>query len=525
MNGMNRLITLGLLLLATPLCAQSSLPPLPDPDGWGLDVLEVASDPRAGVWVGTYGHGIYVLRPGSQEWEAIRSDTTDTSISWDFVHAIAFGPRGQIWYGTIGNGWGVSVDGGRTWRNWTFRELGPEWQYVAPSGILTYRDTTWVATADGIQLTTNDGLTWTAIVDSTGPISLGPADSAIRLLPNEYVQRIARTRRGLVVAALGGNVRLQRGRTGARAWEAHRISFAPFSPLRGALIDGLLVKGRHCGLRLAADTVPCINRRAPSAGVPRWPKTNWFHRPIAPAYNDKIDQTYRYGSTMGGNFQEHQGVEFNNPDGTPVRAIGAGIVAYAGPAERGAFTVAIRHDTTLSADRQRSNLFSTYYHNSELRVRAGQRVKARDVIALVGNTGRATNDHLHLEIHAAPTTDVRAIVDSLERFPPYTTNPELWLKPLPGTGIVAGQVLDHAGRLVAHARIHGLVKLEPAETPLSFVETYGTHAHSHPLYLENFAIGDVPEGTYVLGTEIAGRQIYRKVVVEAGKLTWVVFKP
>jgi hypothetical protein len=116
-------------------------------------------------------------------------------------------------------------------------------------------------------------------------------------------------------------------------------------------------------------------------------------------------------------------------------------------------------------------------------------------------------------------------VDSLERFPPHTTNPELWLKPLPGTGIVAGQVLDHAGRLVAHARIHGLVKLEPAETPLSFVETYGTHAHSHPLYLENFAIGDVPEGTYVLGTEIAGRQIYRKVVVEAGKLTWVVFKP
>jgi murein DD-endopeptidase MepM/ murein hydrolase activator NlpD len=521
---MKPLAVLGLLVsMAAQAQSQEPLPPLPDPDGFGLHVLEVATDPRNGVWVGTYGHGIYALRPGSTEWEAIRHDTTATSISWDFVHAIAFGPRGQIWYGTIGNGWGLSLDGGQTWRNWTFQELGPEWQYVAPSGIVTSGDTTWVATADGIQFTTNDGTSWTAIVDSTGPISLGPADTALRLLPNEYVQRISATRRGLVISALGGNVRLRRARSGA--WQAERLSFAPFAPLNGALIGGMLVKGRPCGLRPAADTVPCITRRAPSAGTPRWPQTSWFIRPIAPEYNDKIDQTYRYGSTMGGNFQEHQGVEFNDPDGTPVRAIGSGVVAYAGPAEAGALTVAIRHDTTLSADRNHRHIFSTYYHNSELRVREGQRVSAGDVIALVGNTGRATNDHLHLEIHAAPTTDVRPIVDSLERFPAFTTNPELWLKPLPGTGIVAGQVLDHAGRLVAQARIYGIVKLEPPETPLSFVETYGTHAHPHPVYLENFAIGDVPEGTYVLGTEIAGRQVYREVVVEAGKLTWVVFKP
>ncbi len=75
------------------------------------------------------------------------------------------------------------------------------------------------------------------------------------------------------------------------------------------------------------------------------------------------------------------------------------------------------------------------------------------------------------------------------------------------------------------ARIHGLVKPEPAETPFSFAETYGDAGHSHPLYGEHFAVSDVPAGTYVIGTEIGGRKILRRVTVEPGKLTWVVFRP
>jgi murein DD-endopeptidase MepM/ murein hydrolase activator NlpD len=147
------------------------------------------------------------------------------------------------------------------------------------------------------------------------------------------------------------------------------------------------------------------------------------------------------------------------------------------------------------------------------------------VISLVGNTGRATNDHLHLEVHASPVDEVKAIVDSLERFPPYTTNPELWIEPLTGTGIVAGQVLDAAGQPVPQARVYGLVKPDPVETPFSYAETYGDKAHPHPLYNENFAVSDVPPGNYILGTEIGGKKVTRSVTVEAGKLTWVVFKP
>jgi hypothetical protein len=38
-------------------------------------------------------------------------------------------------------------------------------------------------------------------------------------------------------------------------------------------------------------------------------------------------------------------------------------------------------------------------------------------------------------------------------------------------------------------------------------------------------VSDVPEGTYVVGTEIEGKKVFRTVAVEAGKLSWVVFKP
>ncbi|MFL5473172.1 MAG: hypothetical protein ACJ8AM_12520, partial [Gemmatimonadales bacterium] len=107
----------------------------------------------------------------------------------------------------------------------------------------------------------------------------------------------------------------------------------------------------------------------------------------------------------------------------------------------------------------------------------------------------------------------------------YTTTPELWIEPLPNTGIIAGQVFDGEGKPIPQARVYGIIKREPAETPFSYAETYGDKAHSHPLYGEHFAVSDVPIGTYTIGTEIQGKKVLRTVAVEAGKLSWVVFKP
>ena len=503
--------------------AQAKLPPLPDSTGWGTHVLAVARDAQGTIWVGTYGKGIYRLPAGSEQWQSIRHDTTSkTSISWDFVHALAFGARGEIWYGTVGNGWGLSTDGSATWKNWTFNELGPQWQYVAPSGIVVRGDTLVIATADGLQVTLDNGATWTALADAIGPPAKGPADTVYPVLASEYVRRVTAERMGWTVATLRGNQRVTRTPTG---WVSQARGAAAFAPSNALLIGRQLIRGTPCGLRPVSDTLPCLRRFGSDTVAPRQPLTNVFRRPIAPTDNAFIDQTYRYGSTMGGNFQQHQGVEFNNPDGTPVYAIGIGRVVYAGPAEQGALTVTIRHDYTVNSGGKTYRLYSTYYHNSALRVKVGQRVSRGTVIARVGNTGRATNDHLHLEISASPVDSLGAIVDSLQRFPPYTTNPELWIEALPGTGMVAGQVFDASGAPIRQARIYGILKRDPPETPLSFVETYGDKAHPHPLYNEHFAISDVPPGTYVVGTEIDGKKIFRTILVEEGKLTWVVFKP
>jgi murein DD-endopeptidase MepM/ murein hydrolase activator NlpD len=342
------------------------------------------------------------------------------------------------------------------------------------------------------------------------------------VLTSEYVRRVTADRRGITVTTLRGNQRLRRTAT---AWESQPAGFASFPPANALLLGRQLIRGTHCGLKPPSDTLPCLRQFSSDTIAPRDPLTNVFRRPIAPTDNAFIDQSYRYGSTMGGNFQQHQGVEFNNPDGTPVYAIGIGRVVYAGPAEQGALTVSIRHDYTVNAGGKTYRLYSTYYHNSALRVKVGQRVTRGTVIARVGNTGRATNDHLHLEISASPVDSVGAIVDSLQRFPPYTTNPELWIEPLPGTGIVAGQVFDASGAPIPQARIYGIVKRDPPETPLSFVETYGDKAYPHPQYKEHFAISDVPPGTYVVGTEIAGKKVFRTIRVEERKLTWVVFRP
>jgi murein DD-endopeptidase MepM/ murein hydrolase activator NlpD len=608
----------ALVVLAGPLCAQA-LPPLPDATGFGVHVLAAARAPDHAIWVGSYGEGIFVLRPGAASWEQLRhtSDSAAHSISWDFVHAFGFGPHGEIWYGTVGNGWGVSADDGKTWTNWEYKELGPEWQYVAPNGIATRGDTVYIGTADGIKLSWDRGATWAEISDSAGAAA---TPRVWGRLSSQYVLALAASPDGSIWAShLRG---LARSTDGGRSWTefvtparcadpacTNRVrALAPDSdgnvwvgteqglyrldPARRAWLDaqgrpacpvGPVVKGCRADVppvamldRVATgrvyaatregvreqdgntlnvcDPVPAATTFLPLA--PGWyavgrpsglascrfdqgltlvgisyqqradsvlegMRHTWFERPIALADQPYIDQTYRYGSTMGGNFQQHQGVEFNNPDGTPVHAVGDGVVVFAGPAEQGANTIAIRHD------RRWKGLFvySVYYHNTALVAVLGQRVRTGEVIATVGNTGRATNDHLHLEVHVAPVDSVRLIVDPNERFPRYTVNPELWIRPLPGTGLVAGQVWDTQGRPVPQARVHGLMKAEPQETPFSYAETYGEHNHPDPAYREHFAVSDVEPGEYTLSVVVDGKRLNQRIRVDANRLTWVVFGP
>lgn len=87
----------------------------------------------------------------------------------------------------------------------------------------------------------------------------------------------------------------------------------------------------------------------------------------------------------------HQGVDLALPAGTPIRAVGAGTVVYAGWVFSGyGISVVIDHH----------NGYLTHYaHASEVTVSVGQTVKPGQTIALEGSTGDSTGPHLHFEVH------------------------------------------------------------------------------------------------------------------------------
>ena len=84
----------------------------------------------------------------------------------------------------------------------------------------------------------------------------------------------------------------------------------------------------------------------------------------------------------------HLGVDYAAPTGTPVRAVGDGVVDFAGVQGGYGNVVFIRH---------RNNHVTVYAHLSRIHVKKGQRVEQGQNIAATGATGWATGPHLHYE--------------------------------------------------------------------------------------------------------------------------------
>lgn len=85
----------------------------------------------------------------------------------------------------------------------------------------------------------------------------------------------------------------------------------------------------------------------------------------------------------------HRGVDFAAAEGTQVKAVGAGLVTWAGNRSGYGEMVEINHG---------NGLFTRYGHNEKLLVKAGDMVRKGQTIALVGSTGRSTGSHVHFEV-------------------------------------------------------------------------------------------------------------------------------
>jgi murein DD-endopeptidase MepM/ murein hydrolase activator NlpD len=84
----------------------------------------------------------------------------------------------------------------------------------------------------------------------------------------------------------------------------------------------------------------------------------------------------------------HRGVDYSAPHGTPVRAVGEGVVEFAGWQTGYGNVVKLQHGN------ERSTL---YAHLSRIDVRKGQSISQGQHLGAVGATGWATGPHLHFE--------------------------------------------------------------------------------------------------------------------------------
>lgn len=87
----------------------------------------------------------------------------------------------------------------------------------------------------------------------------------------------------------------------------------------------------------------------------------------------------------------HTGLDIAGGSGTKIYAPAAGVVVFAGP-------LTVRGNATMIDHGW--GIYSGYMHQSELKVKVGDRVEAGEVIGIVGGTGRVEGPHLHWEVWA-----------------------------------------------------------------------------------------------------------------------------
>lgn len=85
----------------------------------------------------------------------------------------------------------------------------------------------------------------------------------------------------------------------------------------------------------------------------------------------------------------HKGVDFAGPRGSDVLTVADGVVQFVGRINGYGNAVEIDHG---------NGYMTRYAHNSENLVALGDRVKAGQVIAKMGSTGRSTGSHVHFEV-------------------------------------------------------------------------------------------------------------------------------
>ncbi|MBI9048249.1 MAG: M23 family metallopeptidase [Anaerolineaceae bacterium] len=241
----------------------------------------------------------------------------------------------------------------------------------------------------------------------------------------------------------------------------------------------------------------------------------YFVRPIAADEVNWPLADYRYGGIFFGPDVVHTGIDIPNPKGTPVLAAGSGKVVFAGYGlfnggndinDPYGLAVTIQHDFGYK-NRQ---LITVYAHMDSINVSYGQLVKAGDQLGTIGTTGFTTGPHLHFE--------VRLDTDSFFA----TRNPELWIVPPQGWGVLTCRFMNTNGSLLTKQTIF----VKNLETNQEWdVITYGKHTvNQDEYYNENMVLSDLPAGTYTVYLKYLDKWKRTDLSIYPGAVTYCTFK-
>jgi murein DD-endopeptidase MepM/ murein hydrolase activator NlpD len=242
----------------------------------------------------------------------------------------------------------------------------------------------------------------------------------------------------------------------------------------------------------------------------------YFARPIAADNVNWPLAEYRYGGVFFAPNIVHTGVDIDADEGTQILAAGPGTVVSA---DWGLYTeapgnitdpygqaVVVRHDFGYKDQA----LFTVYAHMSTIIAVVGQHVETGDVLGLVGDTGATTGPHLHFEVRLGANTFYN------------TSNPELWMAPPQGWGVLVGRLTDEEGKLLHQFPVE--VRPMPSEVPLRKVLTYAEGpVNSDEYYQENLALSDLPAGLYKIAFKYKDKDLQFWADIYPGQVTYFTF--
>ncbi len=241
----------------------------------------------------------------------------------------------------------------------------------------------------------------------------------------------------------------------------------------------------------------------------------FFYRPIESGEVNWPLARYRYGSTYNGDEKTHSGVDLDAELGTPVLAAGSGEVVWTGfglsrgrydPEDPYGKAVVIHHDFGF----QGQDLYTVYAHMRSIDVWVGQKVAALEPIGEVGTTGRSSGPHLHFEVRVGKNGYF------------YTRNPELWMVPPQGYGVLAGRLESRYEQPLEEHAIH-IYSLTTGDYWQVWTYALDT-VNPDDAYQENFVIGDLPAGPYEVRIDYLWQVNKAQFFLEPGRTTFFRFR-